>query len=133
MEESGIVIDGQEDFIVTKQNKERLEVHSKITRDAFSRFQKDRTYVVDRFSKLYGSQFRTSLEWRQHLREAFIAQARSYIGVPYSKKRHGPESPFHSSPIFLDCCGLVRQCIYDLRHLFGFTLGPGNQNAQIWN
>ena len=35
--------------------------------------------------------------------------------------------PEHSSPIFLDCCGLVRRCLRDLRKQFGFRIGPWNQ------
>lgn len=36
----------------------------------------------------------------------------------------GPE---YSSPLFLDCCGLVRQVMRDLEEDFGFRLGPWNQ------
>ena len=31
------------------------------------------------------------------------------------------------SPRFLDCCGLVRRVMKDLRKEFGFSLGPWNQ------
>lgn len=42
-----------------------------------------------------------------------------------------PEDPRYHSPIFLDCCGLVRQVVYDLREDFGFTLSRWNQGYQI--
>ena len=35
--------------------------------------------------------------------------------------------PEYSSPIFLDCCGLIRRVLRDLRSDFGFRLGPWNQ------
>ena len=37
------------------------------------------------------------------------------------------DTEYHS-PIFLDCCGLVRRVMRDLRHDFGFRLGPWNQS-----
>ena len=33
----------------------------------------------------------------------------------------------YNSKIFLDCCGLVRRCVKDLRKEFGFKIGPWNQ------
>lgn len=36
-------------------------------------------------------------------------------------------APEHKSPLFLDCCGLVRQVMRDLEDDFGFRLGPWNQ------
>ncbi|ESO06502.1 hypothetical protein HELRODRAFT_64084, partial [Helobdella robusta] len=33
-------------------------------------------------------------------------------------------------PLFLDCCGLVRRIMRDLRKNFGFCLGPWNQSYQ---
>ena len=37
----------------------------------------------------------------------------------------------YDSPIFLDCCALVRQVVYDLRDEFGFQLDRWNQAYQI--
>jgi len=31
-------------------------------------------------------------------------------------------------PLFLDCCGLLRRVLCDLRHEFGFRVGPWNQS-----
>ena len=35
--------------------------------------------------------------------------------------------PEYSEKLFLDCCGLVRRAMRDLRKDFGFTIGPWNQ------
>ena len=35
--------------------------------------------------------------------------------------------PEYSQPIFLDCCGLIRRVLRDLRKDFGFRIGPWNQ------
>jgi len=37
----------------------------------------------------------------------------------------------YESPIFLDCCGLVRQVLRDLKEEFGFETGPWNQAYQF--
>lgn len=64
------------------------------------------------------------------LRQKFINQAKKYIGVPYSQKPHSPESEEYNSPLFLDCCALVRQVLVDLQDEFGFCIGPWNQAYQ---
>ncbi|CAG5125033.1 unnamed protein product [Candidula unifasciata] len=63
----------------------------------------------------------------EELREKIIAQAKKYFGVPYARKYWPPHSPEYASPIFLDCCGLVRQVMRDLQTEMGFQLGPWNQ------
>jgi hypothetical protein len=68
--------------------------------------------------------------FKQDLRQKFIQTCKSYIGIPYAKKYHKPDSELFKSPIFLDCCGLVRQSMKDLKHLFGFCIGSGNQAYQ---
>ena len=37
------------------------------------------------------------------------------------------DAEYHS-PLFLDCCGLLRRVLRDLRHDFGFRVGPWNQS-----
>jgi len=37
------------------------------------------------------------------------------------------DSEYHSA-LFLDCCGLLRRVLRDLRHDFGFRVGPWNQS-----
>lgn len=65
------------------------------------------------------------------LREKFVEQCKKYYGVPYAKRYHEPDSPHYNSPIFLDCCGLVRQVLRDLKEDFGFETGPWNQAYQF--
>lgn len=36
-------------------------------------------------------------------------------------------APHYNAPLYLDCCGLVRQVLLDLKEEFGFTIGPWNQ------
>ncbi|PVD36890.1 hypothetical protein C0Q70_03880 [Pomacea canaliculata] len=61
------------------------------------------------------------------LRTKFIDQAKSYFGVPYARKYWSKDSPEYNSPKFLDCCGLIRQVMWDLEADFGFRIGPWNQ------
>ena len=65
-------------------------------------------------------------------RQAFVNRARHYMGCLYRKGAqirpgqfigNGTEDP----DLFLDCCGLVRRCVQDLKSEFGFELGPWNQ------
>ena len=60
------------------------------------------------------------------LREKFIAQAQRYIGTPYSEKRNPEVDAINSengaATLFLDCCGLVRRILLDLKEDFGFEM-----------
>ena len=40
-------------------------------------------------------------------------------------------APTYHSKLFLDCCGLVRRALRDLKDEFSFTIGPGNQAYQV--
>ena len=42
-----------------------------------------------------------------------------------------PAAPTYHSPLFLDCCGLVRRVLRDLKEEFGFSIGPWNQAYQV--
>ena len=66
-------------------------------------------------------------EFKDVLRQKFIETAKKYYGVPYGKRFHQPGEPLYDAPIFLDCCGLIRQVVFDLREDFGFTLQRWNQ------
>lgn len=68
--------------------------------------------------------------FRKKLRQKFIDQAHSYLGVPYAKKFYKEGDEHFSSPIFLDCCGLVRKCVNDLSDDFKFSLMGWNQQYQ---
>ncbi|XP_019397142.1 PREDICTED: inactive polyglycylase TTLL10 isoform X2 [Crocodylus porosus] len=67
---------------------------------------------------------------RWQLRMKFLEQAKCYIGVPYARRYHEPGTPEYNSPLFLDCCGLIRRVVRDLSTEFGFLIGPGNQAYQ---
>ena len=81
--------------------------------------------------------------FKRHLRQKFIEAARTYIGVPYGRRFHEENGEckcdgcsesgrqLYNDPKFLDCCALVRKCVYDLREDFGFELGGGNQAYQF--
>lgn len=66
----------------------------------------------------------------QTLREKFLARAKQYQGVPYARRYHEPGSVHYRSSLFLDCCALIRQAVWDLREDFGFTLSRWNQAYQ---
>lgn len=70
---------------------------------------------------------RSSAEFRNMLRDKFIETAKKYFGVPYAKRFHKSGSPLRKSKLFLDCCALIRQIVYDLRERFGFILQRYNQ------
>jgi hypothetical protein len=75
--------------------------------------------------------FRDNPERKETLRGKFVNKAISYLGVPYGKRYLTEDNPLYFSPIFLDCCGLVRQCINDLSEEFGFKLFRWNQAYQM--
>lgn len=69
-------------------------------------------------------------EFRKELRYKFIEQAKKYLGVPYAKKFYKEGDEFYDSPMFLDCCALIRRCVNDLSEEFKFTLFGWNQQYQ---
>ena len=71
-----------------------------------------------------------SLQFKNKLRQRFIEQCESYIGIPYSKRLFKPGDKHHDAPLYLDCCALVSRAVTDLRLDFGFALGRGNQAYQ---
>ena len=85
----------------------------------------------DKLENSKASSFRANPERMKKLREKFIEKAISYLGVPYAKKYQAEDSSLYNSPLFLDCCGLVRLCVNDLSEEFGFRLGRWNQAYQF--
>ncbi|OMJ67368.1 hypothetical protein SteCoe_35488 [Stentor coeruleus] len=73
---------------------------------------------------------RQSDKYKETLRQKFLDKAKSYIGVPYAKRYHEPGTKSYESPLFLDCCALVRQTVDDLKEDFGFRIGRWNQAYQ---
>mmetsp|Transcript_40100 Transcript_40100/g.115697 ORF Transcript_40100/g.115697 Transcript_40100/m.115697 type:complete len:662 (+) Transcript_40100:45-2030(+) len=65
------------------------------------------------------------------LRARFVETCKQYLGVPYARKFHEPDDPDYKSPLFLDCCGLVRRAVQDLQEDFGFRIGKWNQAYQF--
>lgn len=58
--------------------------------------------------------------------------------APHSAAKHLTEfarwnsiDPFHDAPLYLDCCGLVRRVLRDLKDDFGFEVGRWNQAYQV--
>ena len=100
--------------------------------EAFAKFreQKKKEMRNKTFIKKSSALNRDSQEYINQLREKFIARARHYIGVPYAQRFHEPGTEAYNSPIFLDCCGLVRQVMRDLEEDFGFSIGRWNQAYQ---
>lgn len=75
--------------------------------------------------------YRDHTDRMEDLRHRFVKQAKSYLGIPYGRKYLSPDHPNYNSPLFLDCCGLVRKCVNDLKEDFGFMLGRWNQAYQF--
>ena len=102
--------------------------------DHFKRFRKRRTEEI-KYKQFLSSKNknvdRKDPAFKQRLREKFVETAKKYYGVPYAKRYHQPGDPHYNSPIFLDCCALVRQVVYDLREEFGFQLDRWNQCYQV--
>ena len=78
------------------------------------------------------------------MRAKFVKAARGYFGIPYKRTYHsdtqsgtvpcicGQDGCTHyDSPLFLDCCALVRRCVADMQDDFGFRLGRWNQSYQF--
>ena len=59
------------------------------------------------------------------LRQRFVAQVKSYVGTPYNAKHNGEQ--LAEGALTLDCCGLVRKALLDLKDEFGFEVGPWAQ------
>lgn len=68
-------------------------------------------------------------EFKDFLRFKFIETAKRYLGVPYGVKYKKEDDPV--APLYLDCCGLVRQVLLDLQDDFGFVIGKWNQAYQL--
>lgn len=63
------------------------------------------------------------------LRQKFVDTAKKYLGVPYAERFKETDVPV--APLYLDCCGLVRQAVQDLQDDFGFVMGRWNQAYQM--
>lgn len=68
-------------------------------------------------------------EYKEALRMKFVDTAKRYLGVPYGIKYKKEDEEV--APLYLDCCGLVRQAVQDLQEEFGFVIGKWNQAYQM--
>ena len=68
-------------------------------------------------------------EEKLKLRSTFVELAKKYVGVPYSVRFKAPDEPL--APLYLDCCGLVRQVLVDMEKQIGFKVGRWNQCYQF--
>lgn len=70
-----------------------------------------------------------SEEYKMSLRTKFIDISKNYLGVPYALRFKAEEDPI--KPLYLDCCGLVRQVLIDMQEDLGFVIGRWNQAYQM--
>eukprot|EP01035_Chromulina_nebulosa_P023750 gene23750-30802_t len=120
----------------TKLDNTCNEVLNDITsfslQNSFKRFREQK--IRERKLLLSMQQDRTggptrSQEFKDALREKFLGVAKKYIGVPYARRFQAESDPV--APLYLDCCGLVRQVLLDLQQDFGFIIGKWNQAYQM--
>lgn len=118
--------DEEFDFMVTKEKKAEMQSQSSAPslQANFSKFLQEKK-EERRLIQTIASNVERTEEFKQNLRNKFIQQAKSYFGVPYAEK-YQPEGAV-KLPLYLDCCGLIRQCLKDLRTDFGFLTGKWNQ------
>ena len=118
------------EFIDIDQNVKKTPAN---LQEAFLKYRKKRQKEIKRVRKVKHSPGELQLKARadpqrmQWLRMKFLEQSKKYFGVPYAKKYWTKDKDEYYSPIFLDCCGLVRRCMRDLKRDFGFRIGPWNQ------
>ncbi|CAN0339753.1 unnamed protein product, partial [Ectocarpus fasciculatus] len=96
--------------------------------DAFAKFREQKK-SERRLLKACRVPGNRSQEFKDQLRSKFIAQAHTYLGIPYHEKYR--EEGTELAPLYLDCCGLVRKCLQDLKEDFGFLVGRWNQAYQM--
>ena len=117
----------EEDFLVTKEKKEKqkeLNQQQPSLQANFSKFLQEKKEERRLLQTIANNVERTDA-FKQNLRQKFINQAKSYFGIPYAQKYQPEGAPV--LPLYLDCCGLIRQCLKDLREDFGFITGKWNQ------
>ena len=103
------------DFFNTGNKKSSLQDHFSKFIKAKKQDIKYRNYVAEQAMKN-----RKDSEYKDRLRQKFIETAKKYFGVPYGSKYWKEGEKHYNAPLYLDCCALLRQVIYDLREDFGF-------------
>lgn len=97
--------------------------------NAFSKFRERKLRDLKLQKASRKSKAQRTPEFKDALRIKFVEQCKKYLGVPYAERYKAPEDPI--APLYLDCCGLVRQVMLDLREDFGFVIGKWNQCYQM--
>lgn len=126
--------DGNSDDLTGKKQQDFFNYESKTTLQSKFESFRNRRLISKKQAldlKQKSALKRTDKNSKQNLREKFIETAKKYYGTPYQKRFHKEGSEHYNSKLFLDCCGLVRRVVWDLREEFGFTLLPYNQNYQF--
>lgn len=129
----------------SKEEESKVEVQDVVEpnlQDAFAQFRAKRAKQLakqkakkEAARKAMELRRRTDPKFQEQLRAEFVARARTYLGVPYSKsvaaKYCEAGDPDLDAEKYLDCCGVVRQVVRDLSDKFGFSVGPWNQSYQF--
>ncbi|MBN3294667.1 TTL10 polyglycylase, partial [Polypterus senegalus] len=122
-----------ESFIVPFKNEKDVSPENTSIQEAFEKFRKQHQQHLRalRWMREKAQSPQQSSDHHWQLRMKFLNQAKQYIGTPYSRRHYQPDGADQEQPIlFLDCCGLVRRVLQDLKDDFGFVIGPGNQAYQ---
>ena len=112
----------------SRRNAKCLEKHSKLYAQAINRVKKTKEEALKAEAKKQKRRLiksPRSVAQKAVLRQKFISRAKYYIGTPYARKYQSEDIP--ESPLYLDCCGLIRQILHDLQKDFGFVPGKWNQ------
>ena len=121
------------DFLVTKPKASRVVIgdESVSLQASFERFrvQKKKERQILQMCRGDVNGGPRSDTFKESLRAKFIDTAKRYLGVPYAERYKAPDAPI--APLYLDCCGLVRQVLKDLQEDFGFVIGRWNQCYQM--
>ena len=106
------------------------ETENTSLQDAFSKF-REAKIRERKLMKSYKNNINSPRDdkFKNDLRLKFVEQCRIYFGVPYHVKYKPPDE--EPAPLYLDCCGLVRQVVKDLADDFGFLIGKWNQAYQF--
>lgn len=103
--------------------------------DSFEKFRKQRSEEIKlcMFKNSEGNGKVCTDEYKRDIRLKFVDTAKKYLGVPYHKKYADPSIKFPDGldGVYLDCCGLVRQSVRDMRSDFDFLIGNWNQAYQF--
>jgi hypothetical protein len=134
-----VPVEEGEDFLITKKpssapNKEVIIVGNTNTdlQASFKKFREQKIkerQLMKLSQQLDASGTQRSEDFKNALRSKFIEKAKSYLGVSYARRFQDPSTP--EASLYLDCCGLIRQCLQDLSTEFGFVVGKWNQAYQM--